>query len=575
MSADRILIFTATLNERDNIFEFCKAIFAASPQSDLLIVDDNSPDGTGHLLRRMQETEPRLKVIHRPQKLGLGTAHKLAMVYAIKNGYDTLITMDADWSHAPEDIPRLIKRLETADFVIGSRYIKGGTCDYVGYRRNISILANLAARFLLRVPTYEFTTSFRAFRIPFLKKIGYGRLRSRGYSFFMEVVYRVHEHGGRIGEIPIHFADRKAGTSKIPKYEIFKSMYRLLFLTFSRFFPPAPVGKGTDLGNLKCYLCASPNLVELHPKKQSAVHSDSKAYRCTSMEHHSQPQVVSCLECGLDFVPDRDSLHELYSDVVDEQYLEFKDARYKTFENVFNRVSKYIPANGKLLEVGSYCGFFLETARKHGIRVEGVEPSAWASRYAREELKLNVHQGTLEQIQPTLERSYDTVAMWDVLEHLSDPLVVLANANVILKENGYLLLSTLDVDNWFPKLAGSRWPWLMDMHVFYFRTPALKSLLRKAGFEVVNVGPYSHYISCKYLIDKMAALLPTPLNRMLLLLRPLLPKSGIFIPFQFGDIKLYVCKKVPASAPVPEDDEFPNSLLIPRPAWGEAHATLS
>jgi dolichol-phosphate mannosyltransferase len=232
--AGHLLVFTATYNERDNVQGLIADIWRAVPQAHILIVDDNSPDGTGDLLDAVAAKDQRLIVIHRPSKLGLGTAHHLAMVFAMRKGYDTLVTMDADLSHDPRDIPKLVARLANADFVTGSRYMPGGSCDYTGYRIFVSQVANAAARILLRLPLHEFTTSFRAFRVARLADVDFVKMHNSGYSFFMETVYRLHQAGFRLGEVPIHFRDRTAGVSKIPRLEIIRGMRKLLALASSR-----------------------------------------------------------------------------------------------------------------------------------------------------------------------------------------------------------------------------------------------------------------------------------------------------------------------------------------------------
>lgn len=556
---ERVLVFTATLNEKDNIELLCDTVLGLSPNYDFLIVDDNSPDGTGRVLRQLAHSNKRIKVVHRPTRLGLGTAHKLAMLYAMDNDYDALVTMDADWSHDPNDIPRLVKELDEVDFVIGSRYMKGGKCDYHGYRRFLSIGANFLARVVLRVPLHEFTTSFRAFRVDLLKRISLVDTRVRGYSFFLEVATRVFRQGARIKEVPIHFSDRKAGTSKIPKYEVYKGIYRLGLLAFDSFSPKKLSIKSARHG-MSCYLCSSPFLVETYPEKEYAG-ADPEALRCTSTSHKSNPQVLSCLQCGLDFVPDRKNLDKLYSGVVDETYVQFKEARYKTFNKTFELISPYLKEGSKLLEVGCYCGYFLDVARKNGLVVEGLDPSSWAVGRAKNDLDLNVYHGSVSDVGNLTKEEFDSIAMWDVLEHLEDPLKALQLLNLKLKENGHLFLSTLDIDNWFPKLTGSKWPWLMPMHVFYFRTPSLKYLLKKAGFEVVHISTYYHYISLRYFVKKAIALTPKFIHPPLAILEHLLPKAGPFIPFRFGDIKLYVCRKTAPST-------AQEALGVPIPVFG-------
>ena len=156
----RILVFAATFNEVDNIEDLVQEIFAHLPNQEALIVDDDSPDGTGKLLDRMAADDPRVHVIHRLGKLGLGSAHLLAMHYALRHEYDFLITMDADFSHHPKYLPQIVECLRENDFVIGSRYIKGGHCDYGFIRSTISKTANALTRLMLGIKLHETTTSY-------------------------------------------------------------------------------------------------------------------------------------------------------------------------------------------------------------------------------------------------------------------------------------------------------------------------------------------------------------------------------------------------------------------------------
>ena len=155
----RILVFTATFDEVDNIEQLVQEIFQYLPGQEILVIDDSSPDGTGDLLDRLSADNPNIHVIHRPSKLGLGTAHLLAMKYAIHGGFDYLITMDADFSHHPKYLPTMVKLLEENDFVIGSRYAPGGRCDYGVVRVLVSRTANTLARVFLGIPTHEATTN--------------------------------------------------------------------------------------------------------------------------------------------------------------------------------------------------------------------------------------------------------------------------------------------------------------------------------------------------------------------------------------------------------------------------------
>jgi dolichol-phosphate mannosyltransferase len=228
-------VFTATYNEVDNIATLVDDVFAALPGCDLLVVDDSSPDGTGPLLDELARTHPQLTVIHRPGKHGLGTAHKLAIKYALAHGYDALVTMDADYSHDPGYLPELVRNLERFEFVIGSRYMPGGSCEYPPSRIVLSRTANLLTRGLLQIPLAETTTSYRGFRRSLLERMNVDAIEADGYSFFVEAIYQVacltrpaaRTDAPRIAEFPIRFVDRRAGETKISRREIWRGMTTL------------------------------------------------------------------------------------------------------------------------------------------------------------------------------------------------------------------------------------------------------------------------------------------------------------------------------------------------------------
>jgi dolichol-phosphate mannosyltransferase len=231
----KILIFTATYNEAGNIQKLVDGIFSFVKEADILVIDDSSPDGTGKILDDMAAKDNRIKVIHRAGKLGLGSAHIHAMRFAIENQYDVLVTMDADFSHHPKYIPEMLALAENHDFVIGSRYIKGGGLGYGPIRTALSLTANTLARFLLSIKLKECTTSFRAFKRDLLIKILNQNVSSTGYSFFFEIVYIVTRQTKNVTEFPIYFADRVEGVSKISKQEIWKGISTLFKLFFQRF----------------------------------------------------------------------------------------------------------------------------------------------------------------------------------------------------------------------------------------------------------------------------------------------------------------------------------------------------
>lgn len=250
----KTLIFFATYNEAGNVAGLIEKVAVNAPGADILVVDDNSPDGTAGVIREMGRDNVILLV--RKGKLGLGTAHLLAFCYAVAHGYDTLVTMDADGSHDPVHLPALLSQLPAGkDFAIGSRYMRGGACDYAGYRLRVSQAANIAARLLLGIKLTEFTTSYRAFRVSRLRALDFSALLVGGYSFFLTTVVEAARRRWSLGEVPIHFRERGYGTSKIPPFEIFRGMSNLLRLAVVKLFKGRP--KATDFVPVPCQACGT------------------------------------------------------------------------------------------------------------------------------------------------------------------------------------------------------------------------------------------------------------------------------------------------------------------------------
>ena len=236
-SSPRLLVSLATYNERENLGPLLQEIHKALPSADVLIVDDNSPDGTGRLADDFAASDARLHVLHRPGKLGLGTAVLTAMRYAMDHDFDFLVNMDADFSHHPRYLPALVAGMDRHDVMVGSRYIRGGgTENWPLSRRLISSGVNLLTRFLLRPGARDCSGAFRCYRVERLRAAHLERMISRGYSFQEEALYRCRKAGCRIGETPIVFADRRGGTSKVNSREAVRSLAVLLYLGTTAFF---------------------------------------------------------------------------------------------------------------------------------------------------------------------------------------------------------------------------------------------------------------------------------------------------------------------------------------------------
>lgn len=232
----RLLVSTATYNESGNVAELITEINKHAPDHDILIIDDNSPDGTGEILDKIAQENKALKVIHREGKLGLGTAHIALMRYALEHNYDALITMDADLSHEPKVLPQLISLLSEYEFVQGSRFCEGGKNNLSFGRKMISRTANILARLMAGLKLQETTNSLRGYRRDLLKKLPLERIKSNGYSFFVESQFYVSRVGATMTEFPIEFMVRNAGESKISRKEIIKSVLMLFSLLKRRLF---------------------------------------------------------------------------------------------------------------------------------------------------------------------------------------------------------------------------------------------------------------------------------------------------------------------------------------------------
>ena len=229
MCPTRALVVIPTYNEAENIPTLAREVLAQDPSLDVLVVDDASPDGTGRLVAEAGATEPRLHLLARSGKLGLGSAYLAGFRHGLEHGYDLVFTMDGDGSHAPRHLPAMLEAARTNDLVIGSRYVPGGGIrNWPAHRRALSAFANLYTRTLLRLPVRDCTSGFRAYARPVLEAVEPFGVRSSGYSFLEEMLHRVHRAGFRIAEVPILFQDRTLGASKINRSEIYRAAWHVL-----------------------------------------------------------------------------------------------------------------------------------------------------------------------------------------------------------------------------------------------------------------------------------------------------------------------------------------------------------
>jgi dolichol-phosphate mannosyltransferase len=230
------LVCVPTYDERDNVEPITAAILAATPDVDVLVIDDNSPDGTGQLADAIAAREPRVHVLHRKGKEGLGKAYLAGFAWALERGYELVLEMDADFSHNPTYLPRMLELARDADLVLGSRNVKGGgTVNWGLGRKVLSRGGSFYARTLLRLSVRDLTGGFKCFRRQVLEAIDLPSVQCSGYAFQIELTYRAVRKGFRVRELPIVFEDRRVGQSKMSRRIVLEAISKVWSIRRSGF----------------------------------------------------------------------------------------------------------------------------------------------------------------------------------------------------------------------------------------------------------------------------------------------------------------------------------------------------
>jgi len=233
----KVLVIMPTYNESGNIEKSVDLLYKYNPDVNLLIVDDNSPDGTGKIADNLAKKNKQIHVLHRQGKGGLGAAYLAGFDWGFENKFDYLVEMDADGSHRAEDLPKLLELAPNNDLVIGSRYITGGkTVNWPFYRQWLSRGGNIYARIMLGGKLNDMTAGYRVFRSAFLKKLDLAGINARGYSFQIEMAYRTLQAKGRAAEVPITFVEREVGTSKMSSAIVLEALLLITKFGFRRLF---------------------------------------------------------------------------------------------------------------------------------------------------------------------------------------------------------------------------------------------------------------------------------------------------------------------------------------------------
>jgi 2-polyprenyl-3-methyl-5-hydroxy-6-metoxy-1,4-benzoquinol methylase len=297
---------------------------------------------------------------------------------------------------------------------------------------------------------------------------------------------------------------------------------------------------------VNCNLCGRDGYRVRFPATTDGDAPRVDAYRCTHPGYGHHARIVQCCHCGLVYANPRwpaDAILDAYAAVEDATYVEERLGRELTFRHHLRDLEQVIgPAGGRaLLDVGAYIGVFVEVAAAAGWRARGIEPSEWATAEARRR-GLDVQVGTLATA-GLAEASFDVITLWDVIEHMADPAAELACARHLLRPGGWLVIHTMDIDAPVARLMGKRWPWLMDMHLYYFSRRTLGQMLAEHGYEVVRQEPQGRYLRLGYLASRVAGVQPQ-LGRLAHAAISRLGLREAAIPVNFGDLRTFLSRRV-------------------------------
>jgi 2-polyprenyl-3-methyl-5-hydroxy-6-metoxy-1,4-benzoquinol methylase len=297
-----------------------------------------------------------------------------------------------------------------------------------------------------------------------------------------------------------------------------------------------------------CNLCGADDAVVRYPCTIGghATSRDWSAYACTHDGYGRHHTIVQCRQCGLVYTSPRLDEHDIvhtYEAVEDPLYLEEREGRVLTFQHHLNPMERIVgPPDGRpLLDVGCYTGVFVEIAARHGWDAWGLEPSRWAVEQAQAR-GLHVVQGTLDTAELP-QAHFDVVTMWDVIEHLPDPRAALERVHGLLKPEGLVVVHTIDIESLFARVMGARWPWLMEMHLYYFSRRTLRVMLEKCGFQIVSDRPQGRYLRLGYLMNRMGALMPL-VGHPAEWLVTRLGLRGVAVPIDLGDLFTAYARKI-------------------------------
>ena len=299
-----------------------------------------------------------------------------------------------------------------------------------------------------------------------------------------------------------------------------------------------------SLEAVACNLCGSDEAKELYASNLDGCSPRAGRLRCTDSLLGKHGRIVQCRSCGLVYTNPRDltqTILDAYEAVEDQIYLEEEQGRIETFRGSLRLLHRHRRPPGSLLDIGCYTGLFLSLAREQGWAVAGVEPSLWACQVARERYHTEIHQGTLSTLNDPAQ-TFDVATMWDVLEHVTDPLGELQRTRQLLRPNGILALTTIDRGSPIARLLGQRWWWFMEMHLTYFTRGTVTALLKAAGFDVLAIHVHVRWISLRFLWTRLEPWMGG-LARSLSRLGQRVQVNTLRIPIALGDVITVVARR--------------------------------